>query len=78
MLNARYEAAWRQLATIIGIPRMEPVGLEGRLDAPVPDFNPDACLQQLLRASPQLHAAEIEVQHARREITRERARGHRV
>jgi cobalt-zinc-cadmium efflux system outer membrane protein len=71
--QARYESAWLQLATIIGIPNMQPAGLEGRLDTLVPDFNLEDCLQRLLTASPQLRAAEIEVQHARREIARERA-----
>jgi cobalt-zinc-cadmium efflux system outer membrane protein len=71
--QARYEAAWLQLATIVGIANMAPVGLEGRLDAPVPDFTLEDTLNELLTGSPQLRAAQVEVQHAQREIARERA-----
>ncbi len=71
--HARYEAAWLQLAVIVGIPNMEPAGLEGRLDAPVAEFELESSLQQLLAASPQLRAAQIEVEHARREIASARA-----
>jgi cobalt-zinc-cadmium efflux system outer membrane protein len=71
--QARYEAAWVQLTTIVGLPNMGRVGLEGRLDDPVPNLDMEASLEQLLAASPQLHAAQVEVQHARQEIASARA-----
>jgi cobalt-zinc-cadmium efflux system outer membrane protein len=71
--QARYDAAWLQLTTIVGLPNLAPRGVEGRLDEPAPEFTFEANLEQLFAASPQLRAAEMEVAHARREIARERA-----
>jgi cobalt-zinc-cadmium efflux system outer membrane protein len=71
--RARYQAAWLQLATIIGIANFEPLELDGRLDTPVPEFTLEELMQQLLADSPQLRAAEMEVAHARQGIASARA-----
>jgi cobalt-zinc-cadmium efflux system outer membrane protein len=66
--NARtqYEAAWRQLAALIGAPELAVSRLEGDLEAVVqmPDF--DATLAHLLEASPEIQVALAEI--ARTEI----------
>jgi cobalt-zinc-cadmium efflux system outer membrane protein len=66
--NARihYEAAWRQLAALVGVPELPVSQLEGDLEAgvPLPDF--DATLAHLLEASPEIQVAHAEM--ARTEI----------
>jgi cobalt-zinc-cadmium efflux system outer membrane protein len=66
--NARtqYEAAWRQLAALVGAPELPASRLEGDLEAgvPMPDFN--ATLAHLLEASPEIQVALAEM--ARTEI----------
>jgi cobalt-zinc-cadmium efflux system outer membrane protein len=66
--NARsqYEAAWRQLAALLGAPELPATRLEGDLEAmaPMPDF--EAALAHLLEASPEIQVALAEI--ARTEI----------
>jgi cobalt-zinc-cadmium efflux system outer membrane protein len=66
--NARtqFEAAWRQLAALVGAPELAVSRLEGDLEAavPMPDF--DAALAHLLEASPEIQVALAEI--ARTEI----------
>ena len=66
--NARtqFEAAWRQLAALVGAPELAVSRLEGDLEAavPMPDF--DATLAHLLKASPEIQVARAEI--ARTEI----------
>ena len=69
----RYEAAWRQLVTIIGRPDMVPVELQGELDGVIPPLDFDERLSQLLATSPQLRSAEAELAHAQAELAREKA-----
>ncbi len=44
----RDTAAWKQLATSIGLPAMPPAPLAGRVDMPLPRFRYDACLEHVL------------------------------
>ena len=69
----RYDAAWQQLATIIGRPGMSPVELQGRLDVAIPQLDFEDKLAQLLASSPQLRAAQTDVYHAQAELDHERA-----
>lgn len=71
--RARHLAAWRQLAIIVGVPNLAVSAVGGRLEEPVPEYDLDSSLQKLYAESPQLRVAEVEVQHARAEIERERA-----
>lgn len=67
-----YEAAWKQLATLIGQPDMAPAALNGTLDAadaPVRDF--EAAYAELVAASPELQAARARVARARVQIRRQ-------
>lgn len=64
----RYEAAWEQLATMIGTPSMQPVPLAGELDADIPELDLEACRQKLFAESPQLRASEAELDHGWAEL----------
>lgn len=59
----RYNAAWEQLASMIGQTGMAPVPLEGALSADLEPLDQEACWQTLLSCSPQLRAAESELGH---------------
>jgi cobalt-zinc-cadmium efflux system outer membrane protein len=71
--NARtlYEAAWRQLAALVGMPELAASRLEGDLEAavPMPDF--DGALAHLLGASPEMHVALAEIARAQIGLKRE-------
>jgi cobalt-zinc-cadmium efflux system outer membrane protein len=71
--NARtqYEAAWRQLAAIVGAPELALSRLEGDLEAvvPMPEF--DATLAHLLSASPEIQVALAEIDRAEVGLKRE-------
>ena len=64
--HTQFEAAWRQLAALVGAPELAESRLEGDLEALVrmPDF--DATLAHLLEASPEIQVALAEI--ARTEI----------
>ena len=59
----RYDAAWEQLATIIGTTPMQPVPLVGDLAGEIPHLDLESCWQELLARSPQLRSAESELDH---------------
>jgi cobalt-zinc-cadmium efflux system outer membrane protein len=71
--RTRYEAAWRQLAALVGVPELSVSRLEGDLDAaaPLPDF--DASLAHLLEASPEIQVALAEITRAQISLKREQA-----
>lgn len=71
--KVRYDAAWRQMTAMIGLPHMAPNHLVGRLDEPSPPLDFEASYAALTSASPQLQAALIRIQHAQQEVLRERA-----
>ncbi len=66
------EAAWRQLAAMMGRPQDLPVRLQGDFDVPDPaDF--ETIWNRLAACSPELQAAEARVQRMRAKIGREQA-----
>jgi cobalt-zinc-cadmium efflux system outer membrane protein len=71
--NARtqYEAAWRQLAALVGDPSLPPGRLQGDLEAAasLPEF--DAALAHLLDASPEIQAARAEATRTQISLKRE-------
>lgn len=69
----RYTAAWRRLTAVLGSPGMTPAPLAGDIEAGRPDITWDDALQQLLVASPELAAAQAEVDRARWAFERARA-----
>ncbi len=69
----RYEAAWRELVHVAGVPDMQPTALDGTLESNTSQLDWDDCLQELFSRSPQLRAAETRINHAHAELRRERA-----
>ncbi|MFL5243804.1 MAG: TolC family protein [Gemmataceae bacterium] len=69
--RTRYDAAWRRLAALVGVPELAVSRLEGDLEATVavPDF--DATLTHLLEASPEIQAAVAEIARAEMGLKRE-------
>ena len=59
----RYDAAWEQLATMVGVSPMRPVPLVGNLASELPRLELDVCWQELLSNSPQIRSAESELGH---------------
>lgn len=60
----RHQAAWRQLANVVGVPDLQPAPLGGDLAADAPQINWDESLQRLLAASPVLKAQEATIRAA--------------
>lgn len=71
--RVRYDAAWRQMTAMIGLPNLTPTHVVGRLDEPIMPLDFEASYAALTAASPQLQAALIRIQHSQQEVLRERA-----
>ncbi|HLW65130.1 MAG TPA: TolC family protein, partial [Gemmataceae bacterium] len=73
--NARvqYEAAWRQLVALVGVPELAVSRLDGDLEAMVslPEF--DASLAHILEASPEIQVALAEIARTQIGLKREQA-----
>lgn len=65
------QAAWKELAAVVGIPTMSPRRLSGELPAAAPLADWDQRFQHLLQASPELHAARAKVAQARANLSRQ-------
>jgi cobalt-zinc-cadmium efflux system outer membrane protein len=50
-----YVAAWKTLATKLGLPLMPPTALQGSADMPVPAITYEAALRRMLSVHPDLH-----------------------
>lgn len=70
--NNRARAAWQTLVTIVGNPTLEPQPLSGDVEADTPPQGMQAALERLLSISPEIAAAQAELDRAR--WTAERAR----
>ncbi len=70
--NARnaYAAAWSRLATVLGIPDIEPRPLSGDLEGSVVDIDPDEARAEIMGQSPEITAALADVERARWAIDR--------
>ncbi|MFO0893257.1 MAG: TolC family protein [Isosphaeraceae bacterium] len=71
-LGERYVNSWREFAAFLGCPEMPPALLEGSLSGDLRDLSWEAALDRLLRESPELRVAELQVH--RQELTLERER----
>src|SRR5262249_6670443 len=54
----RHEAAWRQLANVVGVPALEPAPLAGTLEGDLPSLGWQESLEQLVTNSPLLRAQQ--------------------
>ncbi|QDU93501.1 TolC family protein [Lignipirellula cremea] len=73
--NARtqLDAAWVNLAAVLGQPNMEPHSLLGELSMEPAEIDPQMTLQRLIAASPEMSAAWASVERARWAVQREQA-----
>ncbi|MBN2474668.1 MAG: TolC family protein [Pirellulales bacterium] len=61
----QYQASWRRLAALLGVPDMKPAGLAGSLEGVGPELTWEQSLQRLLAESPELAEARAGVERAR-------------
>ncbi len=73
--NARYdqEAAWRQLASVLGQPELVSTPLLGSLQEELPHYEWETIYAIVLERSPELQAAYTRVQRAKTQIRRQEA-----
>jgi cobalt-zinc-cadmium efflux system outer membrane protein len=64
----RHAAAWEQLATIAGLPPMQPIPLTAELDSEIPDLDLETSWEKLLANSPQLLSSQSELDHGWAEL----------
>jgi cobalt-zinc-cadmium efflux system outer membrane protein len=61
----RYTAAWKQLASTLGLPGMPPTALAGRIDSGIPVFDYEKALARVLSQHTDVETAENTIQKAR-------------
>lgn len=66
-----YNAAWKELASVVGVPYMQPSKLSGELPTEASLTNWDQTFENLLQTSPELHAARAKVAQARANLSRQ-------
>ncbi len=64
----RYTAAWRQLATTLGLPGMKPTQLAGRIDMPLPVYRYEKSLAYVLSKHTDVLTAQNTIQKARYDL----------
>lgn len=64
----RHEAAWRQLAALVGAPNLPPTALAGSLESDVPQLDWTQTVQHLLAANPLLRAQQAEIRASEYEL----------
>ena len=70
-LQQRRQGVWREVAAYLGCPGMAPGRLDGTLGGPIPDLTWDAALERLLRDSPEIRMAELQIQRQQLTLKRE-------
>jgi outer membrane protein, heavy metal efflux system len=68
--NERREAAWRRLASVVGMPGDRPVALEDVLARPLPELDFATVSERLKRESPELAELRFDVEQARASVER--------
>jgi outer membrane protein, heavy metal efflux system len=61
----QYIEAWRKLAAILGTPSMQPLPLNGNLEGDLPLYDWNSSLNRLICSSPEVAAAQAEIQRTR-------------
>ena len=64
---------WRQLASVVGNPALEPAPLAGNLENPLPQLERATVLATLLSESPEIKIAQAGVERAEQTLKRDRA-----
>lgn len=68
-----YLQSWRTLATLIGSPQMAPVRLQGNLEERIGKLDEEQLYRRMLEQSPQIKAAQLQIQRARAVLIRAKA-----
>jgi cobalt-zinc-cadmium efflux system outer membrane protein len=68
--NERHDAAWRRLATVIGVRDPRAMGLDDVLSRPLPELEYAGARERLMRESPELAELRFEVDRARGAVER--------
>ena len=69
-LRERYTNTWREFAACLGCPQMPPTRLAGRLEGDTQDLDWEPTLDRLLRESPEIQIAMLQIR--RQELTLKR------
>ena len=69
--NDRYRV-WHRLAALVGDASLAPRPLDGSIDAPVPELQRDAIVQDILAQSPELKAARAAIERTQAALSRAR------
>lgn len=69
--NDRYRV-WHRLAALVGDLSLTPRPLDGSIDAPIPELQREAIVQQMLAQSPELKATRGSIARAQASLTRAR------
>lgn len=67
------EQIWRLLASVVGMPAMEPSRLAGDLEANLPKLDQQTLMATLVSGSPEIRSAKAEVERARAVLVRAKA-----
>ena len=67
------ERVWRVLSAVVGVPFLEPAGVEGDLEADIPMLDRDSILATFVRDSPEIKRAQGGVERARSTLARAKA-----
>jgi cobalt-zinc-cadmium efflux system outer membrane protein len=68
--NERHEAAWRRLASVVGMKSERPAALEDVLARPLPELDFATVSERLKRESPELSELRFDVEQARAAVER--------
>jgi cobalt-zinc-cadmium efflux system outer membrane protein len=68
----RHQAAWRQLANLVGVPHLPPAQLPGDIEDALPQFDWDESVRRLLAESPVLRAKAAQIRQAELEVQLQR------
>jgi cobalt-zinc-cadmium efflux system outer membrane protein len=68
----RYQAAWKQLANLVGVPQLQPATVADGLEGDIPQFDWQETLQRLWAESPLLRAQAAQVREAELELRLQR------
>lgn len=68
-----YDAAWKRLAAVLGMPGYQPQTLADTLEEKFTEINADEAIQRIISQSPEMSAAYAEIERARWAISRAEA-----
>jgi cobalt-zinc-cadmium efflux system outer membrane protein len=61
----QHQEIWRNLGSVMGVPQLPMTVIQDEINIELPDYTWESILEKLLRASPEVAAAEAEIQRTR-------------